>query len=83
MANKRAFIFPGQGSQLTGMGSALYEQVPSIRYLFDQADEILGYGLKDLMFHGAEQDLKRTEVTQPAVFVYSYATFQSNDASSM
>ena len=80
MANKRAFIFPGQGSQLTGMGSALYEQVPSIRYLFDQADEILGYGLKDLMFHGAEQDLKRTEVTQPAVFVYSYATFQSKDA---
>ncbi len=80
MANKRAFIFPGQGSQLTGMGSALYEQVPSIRYLFDQADEILGYGLKELMFHGAEQDLKRTEVTQPAVFVYSYATYQSKDA---
>jgi [acyl-carrier-protein] S-malonyltransferase len=80
MANKRAFIFPGQGSQLTGMGSGLYEQVPSIRYLFDQADEILGYGLKDLMFHGAEQDLKRTEVTQPAVFVYSYATYQSKDA---
>jgi [acyl-carrier-protein] S-malonyltransferase len=80
MANKRAFIFPGQGSQLTGMGCALYEQVPSIRYLFDQADEILGYGLKDLMFHGAEQELKRTEVTQPAVFVYSYATYQSKDA---
>jgi len=77
MANKRAFIFPGQGSQLTGMGSALYEQEPSIRYLFDQADEILGYGLRDLMFHGAEQELKRTEITQPAVFLYSYATYQS------
>jgi [acyl-carrier-protein] S-malonyltransferase len=79
MANKRAFIFPGQGSQLTGMGAALYEQEPSIRYLFDQADQILGYGLKDLMFHGAEQDLKRTEITQPAVFVNSYATFQSKE----
>lgn len=80
MANKKAFIFPGQGSQLAGMGSALYEQVPAIRYLFDQADDILGYGLKDLMFHGAEQELKRTEITQPAVFVYSYATFQSKEA---
>ncbi|HEY3385697.1 MAG TPA: acyltransferase domain-containing protein, partial [Saprospiraceae bacterium] len=80
MANKRAFIFPGQGSQLTGMGAALYEQDPSIRYLFDQADKILGYGLKDLMFHGAEHELKRTEITQPAVFLYSYATFQSKDS---
>jgi [acyl-carrier-protein] S-malonyltransferase len=80
MANKRAFLFPGQGSQLTGMGAALYESVPSIRYLFDQADEILGYGLKDLMFHGAEEELKRTEITQPAVFVNSYATYQSKDA---
>ena len=80
MVNKRAFLFPGQGSQLTGMGAALYESVPSVRYLFDQADEILGYGLKDLMFHGAEEELKRTEITQPAVFVYSYATYQSKDA---
>lgn len=80
MANNRAFIFPGQGSQLTGMGAALYEQEPSIRYLFDQADKILGYGLKDLMFHGAEHELKRTEITQPAVFLYSYATYQSKDS---
>ena len=77
MANQRSFIFPGQGSQLTGMGAALYEQDPSIRYLFDQADDILGYGLKTLMFHGDEQELKRTEITQPAVFLYSYATFKS------
>lgn len=79
MAHKRAFLFPGQGSQLTGMGAELYESEPSVRYLFDQADEILGYGLKDLMFHGAEDDLKRTEITQPAVFVYSYATFQAKE----
>jgi [acyl-carrier-protein] S-malonyltransferase len=80
MASKKAFIFPGQGSQLTGMGSALYEQEPSIRYLFDQADEILGYSLKELMFYGAEHELRRTEITQPAVFLYSYATFQAKNA---
>lgn len=80
MTNQRAFIFPGQGSQLTGMGASLYDQDPSIRYLFDQADEILGYGLKNLMFHGAEEDLKRTEITQPAVFVYSYATYQAKNS---
>jgi [acyl-carrier-protein] S-malonyltransferase len=81
MSNQRAFLFPGQGSQLTGMGSALYESNISIRYIFDQADEILGYGLKDLMFHGAEEELKRTEITQPAVFVYSYATYLSKEQS--
>lgn len=79
MGSPRAFLFPGQGSQLTGMGKALYESTPSIRYIFDQADEILGYGLRDLMFHGAEEELKRTEITQPAVFVYSYATYQSKE----
>jgi [acyl-carrier-protein] S-malonyltransferase len=79
MENKRAFLFPGQGSQLSGMGASLYEQTPEIRYLFDQADEILGYGLKELMFYGEERDLKRTEITQPAVFVYSYATYMSKN----
>lgn len=77
MATKKAFLFPGQGSQLSGMGSALYESYPDIRYVFDQADEILGYGLRNLMFYGAEEELKRTEVTQPAVFVYSYATYKA------
>jgi [acyl-carrier-protein] S-malonyltransferase len=77
MSQSTAHLFPGQGSQLSGMGKALYADTPEIRYLFDQADEILGYGLKQLMFEGAEEDLKRTEITQPAVFVYSYATYQS------
>jgi [acyl-carrier-protein] S-malonyltransferase len=81
MESKRAFIFPGQGSQLSGMGASLYEQTPEIRFLFDQADSILGFGLKDLMFHGEERDLKRTEITQPAVFVYSYATYMSKNES--
>ena len=80
MTTKRAFIFPGQGSQLSGMGAKLYESNPAIRFVFDQADDILGYGLKQLMFHGAEEDLKRTEITQPAVFVYSYATFKANES---
>lgn len=70
-----AYIFPGQGSQLSGMGKSLYEEKPEVRYVFDQADSILGYSIKDLMFHGAEEDLKKTAVTQPAVFIYSYATY--------
>ena len=79
---RKAFLFPGQGSQLSGMGSSLYEAYPDIRYIFDQADEILGYGLRNLMFYGAEEELKRTEVTQPAVFVYSYATFKAKSIDS-
>src|SRR3989337_565107 len=54
MTIKKAFLFPGQGSQLSGMGASLYETFPDIRYLFDQADEILGYGLRNIMFYGAE-----------------------------
>lgn len=76
MTSMKAFLFPGQGSQLSGMGASLYENNPEIRNLFHEADEILGYGLRNLMFHGAEDELKRTEITQPAVYVFSYATFQ-------
>lgn len=82
MTVKRAFIFPGQGSQLTGMGASLYESFPEVRKYFDQADDILGYGLKNMMFYGAEEDLKQTEITQPAVYLYSYATFKSKEPGS-
>ena len=80
MSLPTAHLFPGQGSQLTGMGKVLYADTPGIQYLFDQADEILGYGLKQLMFEGAEEELKQTAVTQPAVFVYSYATYMAQQA---
>jgi [acyl-carrier-protein] S-malonyltransferase len=69
--SKHAFVFPGQGSQFSGMGRELYEQGGVYRERFEQADEILGFGLSDLMFNGSADDLKQTRVTQPAIFVHS------------
>ena len=67
----KAFIFPGQGSQFSGMGKELYESSETARTLFDQANEILGFSITDLMFNGSEDDLKQTKVTQPAIFLHS------------
>lgn len=67
----KAYIFPGQGAQFPGMGKDLYEQSDKARELFEQANEILGFRITDIMFDGTEDDLKQTNVTQPAIFLHS------------
>jgi [acyl-carrier-protein] S-malonyltransferase len=69
----KAYVFPGQGSQFPGMGKDLYDTSPSARQLFDQANDILGFGITRIMFEGTEEELKRTDVTQPAIFLHSVA----------
>lgn len=72
----KAYIFPGQGAQFPGMGKEQYEADAAVRELFEQANEILGYRLSDVMFHGSEEELKQTRITQPAIFLYSLARVQ-------
>ena len=69
--SKHAYIFPGQGSQFSGMGKNLYEQNEAAKALFEKANEILGFRISDIMFEGTEEQLKQTNVTQPAVFLHS------------
>lgn len=66
----KAYVFPGQGSQFRGMGHDLYEQSDAAKQLFDQANDILGYDLTNIMFAGTDEDLKQTIYTQPAVFLH-------------
>ena len=68
---KHAYVFPGQGSQFVGMGKDLYEGSEQAKTLFERANEILGFRITDLMFDGTPEDLKRTDVTQPAIFIHS------------
>ena len=66
-----AYVFPGQGAQFTGMGQSLYESSPLARQMFENANEILGFRITDLMFSGTDEDLRQTKVTQPAIFLHS------------
>ncbi len=68
---KKAYIFPGQGTQFAGMGKDLYDSKPGAKELFEKANEILGFRITDLMFEGTDEDLKQTNVTQPAIFLHS------------
>lgn len=67
----KAYVFPGQGSQFSGMGKDLYENSSIAKELFDKADEILGFKISEIMFNGTDEELKQTKVTQPAVFLHS------------
>lgn len=68
---QQAYIFPGQGAQFVGMGQDVYNHNEATKALFEQANEILGFRITDVMFSGTEEDLKQTKVTQPAIFLHS------------
>ncbi|MFB0948256.1 MAG: ACP S-malonyltransferase, partial [Spirosomataceae bacterium] len=66
-----AYVFPGQGAQFSGMGKDLYESSAEAKALFDKANEILGFEITKIMFEGSDEELKQTNVTQPAIFLHS------------
>ena len=70
---KKAYVFPGQGAQYVGMAKELYDRKAEVRQLFEQANELLGFRISDIMFSGTEEELKQTKVTQPSIFLHSTA----------
>ena len=72
-----AYVFPGQGAQFSGMGKELYQNSEAVKNLFDEANQILGFEITQIMFEGTEEQLKQTNVTQPAVFLHSIAVIKS------
>jgi [acyl-carrier-protein] S-malonyltransferase len=75
--SKKAFIFPGQGSQFKGMGNNLFNSSNAAQQLFQQANDILGFNISNIMFEGSDEDLKQTNVTQPAVFLHSVIAYKN------
>lgn len=79
---KHAFVFPGQGSQFRGMGKDHYDNSVFAKKLFEQSNEVLGFRLSDIMFNGTDEDLKQTNVTQPAVFLHSIVAYRTIESAS-
>lgn len=76
----KAYIFPGQGAQFTGMGKDLYESTPKAKELFEEANDILKFRITDVMFTGTADEQKQTRITQPAIFLHSVAVALTNDS---
>ena len=74
---KRAYMFPGQGAQFSGMGKDLYNSSQTIQELFEKANQILGFNISNIMFTGSDEELRQTKVTQPAIFIHSVALARS------
>jgi [acyl-carrier-protein] S-malonyltransferase len=75
----KAYVYPGQGAQFSGMGKDLYETNPAAKALFEEANDILGFRITDIMFEGTDEELKQTKVTQPAVFLHSIILSLTDD----